>query len=113
MSAINAFVWVVYWIETHKPLLYGIAAFVLLLIIRAFVKHRSRKEYLALPVMLVGNAATMEYHRPECSAVREILPENRIAFRRSSDLNSRLYHPCKLCRPEPEVLYGIKKQTLL
>ena len=48
---------------------------------------------------LVGNKKSKKYHRPECSAVERMSPDNRIEFDTPDAAKAEGYEPCKLCKP--------------
>jgi len=48
---------------------------------------------------LVGNKNSKKYHRPDCSAVEKIAPDNRAEFDTGDAAQAAGYEPCKLCKP--------------
>ena len=48
---------------------------------------------------LVGNKRSKKYHRPGCSAVGRMSPDNRVPFDTANDAKAAGYEPCKLCKP--------------
>ena len=48
---------------------------------------------------IVGNRSSKKYHRPGCSAVAKMSPDNRVAFDTATDAKAAGYEPCKLCKP--------------
>lgn len=55
-------------------------------------EHQDTKEY-------VLNTSTMKVHRPTCSDVKKIKPENYSTINNSADALNNGYVPCKRCSP--------------
>ncbi|MBM4030669.1 MAG: hypothetical protein FJ291_02665 [Planctomycetes bacterium] len=38
-------------------------------------------------------------HKPTCSALQRLLPDNRVEFPSAAEATAQGYQPCKLCNP--------------
>jgi micrococcal nuclease len=48
---------------------------------------------------LVGNKNSKKYHRPDCSPVEKMSPDNRVEFDTPDAAKAAGYEPCGLCKP--------------
>lgn len=88
------------WISEHwKELVIGLAVLCVLLVILNERKKRRRAEYLALPVLYIGNSTTRTVHRTNCQKISNLSPQNTVAFRSVEEVRRSGYTPCGHCKP--------------
>ena len=46
-----------------------------------------------------GSSKSNVYHRPGCSAAKQIKAENLVSFATKEEAAKRAYRPCKICKP--------------
>ncbi|MBR4334415.1 MAG: hypothetical protein IKP72_17220 [Clostridia bacterium] len=75
------------------------AVLLILLIVSARKKAKARAEYLAQPILYIGNSGTKTFHCLSCRQANGITDRNKVAFRSREEATSTGYSPCGICRP--------------
>ena len=75
------------------------ALLLILLIVSARKRAKAREEYLAQPVLYIGNSGTKTFHCLSCRQASGITDRNRVAFRSREEASRAGYAPCGICKP--------------
>ena len=75
------------------------AVLLILLIVSARKKAKARAEYLAQPILYIGNSGTKTFHCLSCRQAIGITDRNRVAFRSRDEATRAGYAPCGICKP--------------
>lgn len=75
----------------------GLVVFIGLIIFLVARSRKRRAAYLALPIIYVGNKSTRTYHLQSCTTLKNVNPNNLVAFRTSQEVARSGYKPCAKC----------------
>ena len=75
------------------------AVLLILLIVSARKKAKARAEYLAQPILYIGNSGTKTFHCLSCRQAKGINSNNKVAFRSREEATRAGYEPCGICKP--------------
>lgn len=75
------------------------AVLLILLIMSARKKAKARAEYLAQPILYIGNSGTKTFHCLSCRQAANISTSNMVPFRSREEATRAGYQPCGICRP--------------
>lgn len=78
----------------------AVAAMLLIFLISSSRKRaKERAEYLAQPVIYIGNSGTKNFHCLSCRQASGITDKNKVAFRSREEATRAGYAPCGICKP--------------
>lgn len=100
MFSFFASVFTLVWIQEHLALVIGILAALIILIVLLVIRSRKRRRaYLALPVIFIGNKASMTYHCADCPQLARALQVNLVGLRLPKEAARYGFKPCGTCNP--------------